>query len=156
MDNRFIDRCETLLRQKGDELVGSMMIFEMCDLVKELMTNINDEVLAKVDHIASESTVEHALKTTEVSKHLNYTPVNAETFKVWCDAYKERLRIEREAKATGLENKPSGRQLFEKNKSAFEDLTLDAEDLETLDISKKNSEIQQQVEEVKDDNDDDF
>ena len=52
MDNRFIDRCETLLRQKGDELVGSMMIFEMCDLIKELMTNINDEVLAKVDMVA--------------------------------------------------------------------------------------------------------
>lgn len=52
MDNRFIDRCETLLRQKGDELIGSMMIFEMCDLIKELMTNINDEVLAKVDMVA--------------------------------------------------------------------------------------------------------
>jgi len=29
-----------------------MMIFEMCDLIKELMTNINDEVLAKVDMVA--------------------------------------------------------------------------------------------------------
>lgn len=85
MDNRFIDRCETLLRQKSEELIGSMMIFELCDLVKELMTNINDEVLAKVDIVAAESTVEHALKSTEVSKHLNYTPVTTETFKVWCD-----------------------------------------------------------------------
>jgi hypothetical protein len=135
MDNRFIDRCETLLRSKGDELIGSMMIFEMCDLVKELMTNINDEVLQKLDHIAAENSVENALKTTETSKHLNYTPVNNETFKVWCDAYKERLRIEREKNDTGLGDKPSGRQLFETKKQTFEDLTLDGNE-ETFDTQK--------------------
>jgi hypothetical protein len=86
-----------------------MMIFEMCDLVKELMTNINDEVLEKIDLIAVENSVEHALKTTETSRHLNYTPVNNETFKVWCDAYKERLRIEREKNSTGMDDKPTGR-----------------------------------------------
>lgn len=35
-------------------------------------------------------------------------------------------------------------------------MTLDAEDLEELDTSKKNSEIQQQLEEVKDEDNDDF
>ena len=38
MDNKFLDHCETLLRQKGEEILGSMMIFEMCDLIKEKIT----------------------------------------------------------------------------------------------------------------------
>jgi hypothetical protein len=33
MDNRFIDRCETMLREKCEELLGSMMIFELCDMI---------------------------------------------------------------------------------------------------------------------------
>ena len=45
MDNRFIDFCETKLLKKAEELTGSFMIFEMCDMAKELMVNINDEVL---------------------------------------------------------------------------------------------------------------
>lgn len=54
--------------------------------------------------------------------------MNAETFKVWCDEYKERLRIEREANQTEVSMKLTGRQLFEKNKHAFEDLTLESND----------------------------
>lgn len=33
---------------------------------------------------------------------------------------------------TGAEDKPTGKQLFEKNKLAFEDLTLDEAELEAL------------------------
>ena len=97
MDNKFLDHCETLLRQKGEDLIGSMMLFEMCDLIKEKITQINEEVLGKVDQIFESNKVENALKTTETSKHLTYTPVTKETFEKWCNAYKERLRIEREA-----------------------------------------------------------
>ena len=38
MDNKFLDHCETLLRNKGEEIIGQMMIFEMCDLIKEKIT----------------------------------------------------------------------------------------------------------------------
>ena len=124
-----------MLREKCEELIGSMMIFELCDMIWELMNNINEAVLKKVDAIAEENTVENSLKTTETSKHLNYTPVNAETFKIWCDQYKERLRIEREKNATGIEDKPTGRQLFERNKQAFEDLTLEGLE-ESFDTTK--------------------
>ena len=64
MDNKFIDHCENLLRIKGEDLIGEMMIFEMCDLVKELMARINEEVLSKIDIYAAENTVENSLKTT--------------------------------------------------------------------------------------------
>ena len=85
MDNKFLDHCETLLRQKGEEILGQMMIFEMCDLIKEKITQINDEVLGKIDQLNEENTVENALKTTETSKHLTYTPVTKETFEKWCN-----------------------------------------------------------------------
>ena len=124
-----------MLREKCEELIGSMMIFELCDMIWELMNNINEAVLKKVDAIAEANTVENSLKTTETSKHLTYTPVNAETFKIWCDQYKERLRIEREKNATGIEDKPTGRQLFERNKQAFEDLTLEGME-ESFDTTK--------------------
>lgn len=113
------------------------------------MNNINEAVLKKVDAIAEENTVENSLKTTETSKHLNYTPVNAETFKIWCDQYKERLRIEREKNATGIEDKPTGRQLFERNKQAFEDLTLEGME-ESFDTTKM---MQGAVEESKNEDD---
>ena len=85
MDNNFLDRCENLMRTKGEECVGSMMLFEMCDIVKTLMTDINDEVLAKIDKVAEEAKIDNSLSTTVASKNLTFTPVNAETFKVWCD-----------------------------------------------------------------------
>ena len=142
MDNNFLDRCETVLTQKGSELTGTMMIFEMCELIKEMMSSINDEVLNRLDAIAEKNTVEYSLKATETSMHLTYTPVNAETFKVWCDRYKENLRLERMAFETGIELKLTGRQLFEKNKSAFEDLTLDETEIEVEEPQKEEEVVE--------------
>jgi predicted RNA-binding protein with RPS1 domain len=113
MDNNFLDRCETMMRKHADDNIGQMMLFELTDIVKGIMTDVNDEVLAKIDAIEEESKVEHSLKAYETSKHVNFTQVNAETFKIWCDEYKERLRIEREAFVDEKSNKLTGRQLFE-------------------------------------------
>lgn len=112
----------------------------MCDLIKELMANINDEVLNQIDAEAVKHTVEYSLQAKETSMHLTYTPVNAETFKAWCDVYKENLRLERLAFETGAELKLTGRQLFEKNKSAFEDLTLDDAPVESEEPPKEEEE----------------
>ena len=85
------------------------------------------------------------LKTYETAKHLTYTPVNKETFAKWCESYMERIRAEREANKTEKDTKLTGRQLFEKNKNAFEDLVIEQED---TDESKP-------LEESKDEQDDD-
>lgn len=124
MDNRFLDRCETLMQNTANESLGEMMIFNLCDITKGLMADINEEVLKKFDAIEEEKKVDNSLKTTETSKHMNFTPVNAETFKIWCDAYKERLAEERAA-TLDKNDKLTGKQLFMKNKQAFEDLTFD-------------------------------
>jgi hypothetical protein len=85
MDNNFLDRCETMMRKHAENSIGQIMLFELADIVKALMTDINDEVLDKIDAIEVAQKADTGLQTTEVSKHLSFTIVNAETFKVWCD-----------------------------------------------------------------------
>lgn len=103
-----------------------MMIFELCDLVRERITGINDEVLERLDAFELTDTMESKLKVTKVENaEVTYTPVTKESFAKWCFDYMERLRADKLAKRTAADDKPSGRQLFELNKSTFEDLTLD-------------------------------
>ena len=47
---------------------------------------------------------------------------------------------------TGTEDKPTGKQLFEKNKLAFEDLTLDEAELEALAEETKDAENEEDEE----------
>ena len=61
---------------------------------------------------------------------MNYTPVNAETFAIWCEKYKEKIAIEKAKNATGFEEKPTGKELFLANRKAFEDLTLDTDEVD--------------------------
>lgn len=61
MDNNFLDRCENLMRTRAEDSLGSFMLFEMADVVKELMTEINDEVLAKIDAIEEEKKIDTSL-----------------------------------------------------------------------------------------------
>ena len=78
---------------------------------------------------------------------MNFTPVTEETFAVWCEAYKEKLRREKLATSRGNEDKPTGKELFMQNRSAFDDITLDAsaDDDEDFDVeeSKGNGEAAQ-------------
>ena len=85
---------------------------------------------------------------TDATK-LSYTPVNAETFKVWCDIYKEKLRLEREKTKTVHDDKPTGKEMFMQNRAAFDDIVLDA----TIDAEEENG--TDAVEEEKSDEDED-
>ena len=57
--------------------------------------------------------------------NLNYTPVTRETFAAWCEQYKERIRLEKLANRTEYDDKPTGKQLFLMNRSAFDDIVLE-------------------------------
>ena len=59
---------------------------------------------------------------------LNFTPVNSETFAIWCEEYKEKVRIEKAKSATGNENKPTGKEMFLENQTDFDNITLDEMD----------------------------
>jgi hypothetical protein len=128
MDNRFLDRCETLLSERAGECIGSMMLFEMCDLIKEKITAVNDEVLQKVDELTVSESVGEALKTQKVDEHMTYTEVTKESFAIWCEEYMKRIQAEKLAKRTSADDKPTGKQLFQANKNAFEDLTIEDEE----------------------------
>ena len=130
MDNTFLDAVENKMRARGEELLGSYMIFEMCDLAKEQMQSVNDEVLDTLAKLQQADSVEEGLKGKVASKHMTFTPVNKETFAVWCEQYKQRIQSERTTMWTDHSDKPSGKELFEKNKQAFEDLSLAQEDLD--------------------------
>ena len=76
-----------------------MMIFELTDLLKEKITTINETVLNKLDQIEEANSIANLNKETIKSDmtKLSYTPVNAETFAIWCEKYKEKIRIEKES-----------------------------------------------------------
>ena len=111
IDNAVLDKYEDEMREVGQENIGSMMIFQMCDLMKEKITDINDDVLAKLDLIEKEESAANALKTGVVSDmtQLNFTPVTAETFGEWCKVYKQRLLDERYARIGDIDSKPTGK-----------------------------------------------
>ena len=75
------------------------MIFELTDLLKEKITTINETVLNKLDQIEEANSIANLNKETIKSDmtKLSYTPVNAETFAIWCEKYKEKIRIEKES-----------------------------------------------------------
>ena len=78
------------MKKKTEESLGSSMIFELCDYVKEQITDINDGVVGAIKMVDLKENMANALKAGETTsiKHLTYTPVTAETFAKWCDVYK--------------------------------------------------------------------
>ena len=111
IDNAVLDSYEDEMRELGEECLGSMMIFQLCDLMKEKIVDINDRVLEKLDMIEKEESAENALKTgiaSDMTK-LDFTPVNAETFGKWCEVYKKRLLEDRIRRMGAIEDKPTGK-----------------------------------------------
>ena len=114
IDNNALEVFEGEMRERANDNLGQMMIFEMVDVLKERITVINETVLAKLDKIEDDNSIANANKDVVYSNmtHLSYTPVNAETFAIWCAQYMEKLNIERESQLTGNEHKPTGKEIF--------------------------------------------
>ena len=112
------------IHAKTEELIGSFMIFEVCDMVREKISAINDEVLEKIDamNMTEEQKVATQHEAKKTDDNVTFTPVTKESFAVWCEAYMAKLKEEAEAKRTTADDKPTGRQLFEMNRQAFEDV----------------------------------
>jgi hypothetical protein len=117
------------LRDRAEDLLGEPMMFELCDLVREFITTVNDEVLGKIDALTDiedkKTSGQFEAKITDAN--MTYTPVTKETFAAWCEIYMAKINKIKEARRTAADDKPTGRQMFEQNKAAFENLTLDEE-----------------------------
>lgn len=103
LDNRMIDKFETEIRFKTHELVGSPMMFDICEHLREAIAEINDKVLGKFNKIVEQKLVEEKeakqLKFSN-TQHLNYTPVNQETFSKWCKEFLAALKFKEDAEKT--------------------------------------------------------
>lgn len=111
LDNNNLEQFETEMRERATESIGQMMIFELTDLLKEKITIMNETVLEKLDMIVEAESIKNQNKEvlkTDATK-LSYTPVNAETFAVWCEQYKEKLRLEKEKTKNVHDDKPTGK-----------------------------------------------
>ena len=67
IDNAVLDKYEDEMRELAEENQGSMMIFQMCDLLKEKITEINEKVLEKLAAIEEKESFGNALKTGETT-----------------------------------------------------------------------------------------
>lgn len=134
IDNNALESFESDMRAQAEESIGQMMLFELTDLLKDKITEINEKVLNKLDEIEEASSIANLNKETMKSDmtQLSYTPVNAETFAVWCAQYKEKIRIQKMANKNENDDKPTGKQLFLMNRSTFDDITLEADEEEEL------------------------
>lgn len=132
LDNNALEMFESDMRAQAEESIGQMMLFELTDLLKDKITEINEKVLKKLDKIEEASSIANLNKEVMQSDmtQLSYTPVNAETFAVWCAQYKEKIRIVKEATKTINDDKPTGKQLFLDNRSTFDEITLEADEEE--------------------------
>lgn len=137
LDNTSLDYFETQMRLRGENSIGSPMVYEMVDLLKEKITSMNDDVLARLDKLVSdekEATEQSIKGHTSNIQNLTYTPVTKETFAIWCDNYKMRMAEEKARNRKFNEEKPTGKEIFLEKQNDFEDLTLYEEDGEVEDI----------------------
>ena len=70
------------------------MIFELCEYLREQISDINDTVLEKLDIITAKESVDTTLQTQTFSTKENYTPVTKETFTKWCVDHMAKLNKE--------------------------------------------------------------
>jgi hypothetical protein len=90
--------------------------------------------------------------------HLDYTPVNEETFGKWCAEFLADLKKEEENNKTDQDLRPTGKEIFMQmvGQGGLDDLTLDDEEADELieesqeldEIMKGNKDILQQEEQI--------
>lgn len=93
IDNNKILDFERQAIEKAEQSVGAPMIYEVCESIREIISEMNELILKKLREIEDRDSIDHALKSVKISSDapMTFTPVTQETFKRWCDAYKERM-----------------------------------------------------------------
>ena len=64
IDNNALEKFEEEMRERAQESLGQMMIFELTDLLKEKITEINEGVLEKLDAIEEAESIANVNKET--------------------------------------------------------------------------------------------
>jgi len=116
LDNTMLDEFETQIRAMAHENVGTQMMFEICEHLREQIADINDKVLGKynaiLDKKRAEEEEQNAPRLANVDEDLGYTPVTEETFSEWCKDFMAKLKQEEEASATDQDKRLTGKECF--------------------------------------------
>lgn len=100
LDNKMLDDYEQEIRKKAHETLGDSMMFDICEILRERIADLNDTVVNKYKGIVqAQEDAEREAATPKTFVHtdpLNYTPVTQETFSKWCDDFLEKLRQQEE------------------------------------------------------------
>ena len=121
---------EQMVMTKAEESIGTQMIYDVCEHLRERLADMNEKILNKIYEIEESQSVERALKATTISQDapMNFTPVNAETFARWLANYKEQLRKLKEEMKSELDLKPTGRELFQMKNKVIDEINIDEDD----------------------------
>lgn len=126
IDNTRLDQIEQEMRDQAEDMVGDIMAFQLCDYLREQLGEINDKVLDKLNEIKQKEEEEKANVAVKIEvKHLTYTPVNKETFAIWCSGFLAKMKAEKELNKSEKELKPTGRELFEMASTKDEEIEFD-------------------------------
>ena len=130
IDNNLMIQFESMVMTKAEESIGTQMIYDVCEHLRERLADMNEKILNKLQEIEDSQSVEKALKTLSVSQDapMNFTPVNADTFARWLSEYKEKQRKIKEEMKSDLDLKPTGRELFQMKNKVIEEINIDEDD----------------------------
>ena len=80
------------------------MIFDICELLRERIADLNDKVVAEykgiLDAEEKKKAEANAPQIFDTSEALTFTPVTKETFAKWCAEFLEQLKQQEEAERT--------------------------------------------------------
>ena len=80
------------------------MIFDICELLRERIADLNDKVVAEYKGILDAEEKKKAEADAPMvfgaSEALTFTPVTKESFAKWCEEFLEQLKQQEEAERT--------------------------------------------------------
>ena len=86
IDNNKILDFEKLVNEKAEQSLGTPMIYEICEALREILSEMNEMILKRLRVIEEKDSVDNALKQVKISDApLSFTPVNRDTFALWCE-----------------------------------------------------------------------
>ena len=77
INNNLILDFERLIGNKAQESLGTFMIYEVCEALREQIMNMNEMILKKLRELTEVNSLDNALKSVKVSSDapLSFTPV---------------------------------------------------------------------------------
>jgi hypothetical protein len=67
INNNLILEFEKLIMKKAEESIGTMMIYEICEALRENIINMNEIILKKLKELNEKDSIDNSLKSVKIS-----------------------------------------------------------------------------------------